>query len=153
MLGTQSVLFSKALSTLLRTTFDGDSQLDTWFFYILLLLFICTAAFWVSRLNKVSLACLHRAVCLLLLWLSKAGLAFRPRCTLCCVRGQLMPGWQTSNIAVMSPSHCTSCTHLHQFPGRQQAATPKPFHQSSFRWLPDVGRHGSRSWSWWCLPT
>lgn len=60
MLGTQSVLFSKALSTLLRTTFDGDSQLDTWFFYVLLLLFICTAAFWVSRLNKVSLACLKQ---------------------------------------------------------------------------------------------
>ena len=79
MLGTQSVLFSKALSTLLRTTFDGDSQLDTWFFYVLLLLFICTAAFWVSRLNKVSLACLHRAVCLLLLLHSPAGLALDVR--------------------------------------------------------------------------
>ncbi len=53
MIGTQSVLFSKALSTLLRTTLDGDSQLDSWFFWIVLLLFLCCAYFWVTSLNKV----------------------------------------------------------------------------------------------------
>ncbi|KAL3149128.1 hypothetical protein ABBQ32_001966 [Trebouxia sp. C0010 RCD-2024] len=52
MIGTQSVLFSKALSTLLRTTLDGDSQLDSWFFWIVLLLFLCCAYFWVTSLNK-----------------------------------------------------------------------------------------------------
>ena len=143
MLGTQSVLFSKALSTLLRTTFDGDSQLDTWFFYVLLLLFICTAAFWVSRLNKVSLAGLHRAVCLLLLLLIPAGLAHSCRCTaLCWARVQLMTGHPIGNIAAMPLSQCTMCTHLHSLLGSQQAATsfhgvPPAFMQK----LPDVCRH------------
>ena len=53
MIGTQSVLFSKALSTLMRTTIDGDSQLDSWFFWLVLLLFLCCAYFWVTRLNQV----------------------------------------------------------------------------------------------------
>lgn len=53
MIGTQSVLFSKALSTLLRTTLDGDSQLDSWFFWLVLVLFLCCAYFWVTSLNKV----------------------------------------------------------------------------------------------------
>ena len=56
MIGTQSVLFSKALSTLLRTTLDGDSQLDSWFFWMVLVLFLCCAYFWVTSLNKVSYA-------------------------------------------------------------------------------------------------
>lgn len=53
MLGTQSVLFSKTLSTLLRTTLDGNSQLGSWFTWIILMLFIATAVFWVTRLNLV----------------------------------------------------------------------------------------------------
>lgn len=53
MIGTQSVLFSKALSTLLRTTIDGDGQLDSWLFWVVLILFICCAYFWVMSLNKV----------------------------------------------------------------------------------------------------
>ena len=59
MIGTQSVLFSKALSTLLRTTIDGDSQLDSWFFWLVLVLFLCCAYFWVTSLNKVSRLCEH----------------------------------------------------------------------------------------------
>ncbi|KAL0055267.1 hypothetical protein WJX82_009682 [Trebouxia sp. C0006] len=52
MIGTQSVLFSKALSTLMRTTIDGHSQLGTWFFWLVLVLFLCCAYFWVTSLNK-----------------------------------------------------------------------------------------------------
>ncbi len=55
MIGTQSVLFSKALSTLMRTTIDGHSQLGTWFFWLVLVLFLCCAYFWVTSLNKVGL--------------------------------------------------------------------------------------------------
>ena len=55
MIGTQSVLFSKALSTLLRTTIDGDSQVDSWLFWLVLILFLCCAYFWVMSLNKVSI--------------------------------------------------------------------------------------------------
>lgn len=50
--GTQSVLFSKTLSILLRATVAGDSQLGYWFTYVVLLAFIITAVFWVTRLNK-----------------------------------------------------------------------------------------------------
>ena len=72
MIGTQSVLFSKALSTLLRTTIDGHSQLGSWFFWLVLLLFLCCAYFWVTSLNKVSHASnvycpLHIICCCLLL--------------------------------------------------------------------------------------
>lgn len=52
MIGTQSVLFSKALSTLMRTTIDGHSQLGTWFFWLVLVLFLCCAYFWVTSLNQ-----------------------------------------------------------------------------------------------------
>ncbi|CAD7699807.1 unnamed protein product [Ostreobium quekettii] len=52
LLGTQSVLFSKTLSTLLRTTLGGNNQLTSWFTWLVALVFICTATFWVSRLNK-----------------------------------------------------------------------------------------------------
>lgn len=54
LLGTQSVLFSKALSLLLRTTIQGNSQLGSWFVWINLMAFIVAAAFWVTRLNMVS---------------------------------------------------------------------------------------------------
>lgn len=59
LLGTQSVLFSKALSLLLRTTISGKSQLSSWFVYVNLLAFIVAAAFWVTRLNMVNGASLH----------------------------------------------------------------------------------------------
>lgn len=64
MIGTQSVLFSKALSSLLRTTIDGHSQLNSWFFWLVLILFLCCAYFWVTSLNKVSLSipCMARFV-------------------------------------------------------------------------------------------
>ncbi|GMH45330.1 hypothetical protein BSKO_13287 [Bryopsis sp. KO-2023] len=52
LLGTQSVLFSKTLSTLLRVTFGGNSQLDSWFTWIIILTFLFTSTFWVTRLNK-----------------------------------------------------------------------------------------------------
>ena len=52
LLGTQSVLFCKALSTLLRTTLHGQSQLGSWFFWTCLLALVLTALFWVSMLNK-----------------------------------------------------------------------------------------------------
>ena len=71
MIGTQSVLFSKALSTLLRTTIDGHSQLGSWFFWLVLLLFLCCAYFWVTSLNKVSQAsnvhCPQHIICCCLL--------------------------------------------------------------------------------------
>ena len=53
MIGTQSVLFSKTLSTLLRVTLGGNSQLRSWFTWVILALFLITSTFWVSRLNKV----------------------------------------------------------------------------------------------------
>ncbi|GBG85711.1 hypothetical protein CBR_g40440 [Chara braunii] len=51
-IGTQSVLFAKSLSILLRLTVNGDSQLNGWFTYVVLTLFIMTAAFWMIRLNQ-----------------------------------------------------------------------------------------------------
>jgi magnesium transporter len=53
MLGTQSVLFGKTLSLLIRTSIQGRNQLGTWFFWVVAALLVLTAAFWVSRLNKV----------------------------------------------------------------------------------------------------
>ena len=56
MLGTQSVVFCKSLSTLLRTTFAGHSQLASLFFWGLTAAFLATATFWVNRLNQVGTA-------------------------------------------------------------------------------------------------
>jgi hypothetical protein len=81
LIGTQSVLFSKTLAVLLRSTFSGDNQvgrgeggpsalprlggravltmhrpplqLGKWFTWLVLLAFLTTAIFWVTRLNKV----------------------------------------------------------------------------------------------------
>ncbi|KAH9328480.1 hypothetical protein KI387_000588, partial [Taxus chinensis] len=50
-IGSHSVLFAKSLSSLLRLTISGDSQLHGWFTYIIVSLFLCTAAFWMARLN------------------------------------------------------------------------------------------------------
>ncbi|GAQ88927.1 hypothetical protein KFL_004700090 [Klebsormidium nitens] len=51
-IGTQSVLFAKSLSVLMRLTMHGDSQLDGWFTYAVAILFALTAAFWMARLNQ-----------------------------------------------------------------------------------------------------
>eukprot|EP00241_Pyramimonas_parkeae_P017608 CAMPEP_0114292092 /NCGR_PEP_ID=MMETSP0059-20121206/8870_1 /TAXON_ID=36894 /ORGANISM="Pyramimonas parkeae, Strain CCMP726" /LENGTH=870 /DNA_ID=CAMNT_0001413703 /DNA_START=249 /DNA_END=2861 /DNA_ORIENTATION=- len=53
MLGSQSVLMAKTLSQLLRTTLTGDLQaLVSWFTYTILVVFVGTASFWATRLNK-----------------------------------------------------------------------------------------------------
>lgn len=49
--GSHSVLFAKSLSVLLRSTLEGDNQLDGWFTYIVFFLFVGTASFWMARLN------------------------------------------------------------------------------------------------------
>jgi drug/metabolite transporter (DMT)-like permease len=51
-LGTQAILFSKSVSTLLRATLAGDSQLGYWFTYVILVAFIFTIIFWATRLDK-----------------------------------------------------------------------------------------------------
>ncbi|KAJ7545952.1 hypothetical protein O6H91_08G017800 [Diphasiastrum complanatum] len=56
--GTHSVLFAKSLSLLLRLTLNGESQIEGWFTYLVLVLFLGTAAFWMSRLNE-GLAMFH----------------------------------------------------------------------------------------------
>jgi hypothetical protein len=53
LLGTQSVLYGKTLSMLLRTTVNGDSQLGFWYTWLSLALFIFFAAFWLTRYSKV----------------------------------------------------------------------------------------------------
>lgn len=50
-LGTQAVVFSKALASLLRATLSGNSQLGEWYTWVALLLFILFAVFWVNRFN------------------------------------------------------------------------------------------------------
>ncbi|KAI5077899.1 hypothetical protein GOP47_0007723 [Adiantum capillus-veneris] len=50
-IGSHSVLFAKSLSVLLRQTLNGDNELDGWFTYAVLLMFIFTASFWMTRLN------------------------------------------------------------------------------------------------------
>ena len=58
MLGTQSVVFAKSLSVLLRGSWHSPRQLLSSFFLANLVGFGVTAAFWVQRLNKVN-ATLH----------------------------------------------------------------------------------------------
>ena len=53
LLGTQSVLYGKTLSMLLRTSYNGDSQFGFWYFWLSLVLFIFFAAFWMTRYSKV----------------------------------------------------------------------------------------------------
>jgi len=52
LIGTQSVLFGKSMSLLLRTTLSGDSQAGNWYTWVVVVLFLCTAAFWMIRFNK-----------------------------------------------------------------------------------------------------
>ncbi|KAG0591731.1 hypothetical protein KC19_1G197200 [Ceratodon purpureus] len=49
--GSHSVLFAKSLSILLRSSMEGENQLDGWFTYLVFLLFAGTASFWMVRLN------------------------------------------------------------------------------------------------------
>jgi hypothetical protein len=51
-IGTQSVLFGKSVSMLLRTTLNGTSQLGYWYFWVSLLLFGLFACFWLTRFSK-----------------------------------------------------------------------------------------------------
>ncbi|GFR43906.1 hypothetical protein Agub_g5040, partial [Astrephomene gubernaculifera] len=52
LIGTQSVLFSKSMSVILRLTFSGENQLGNWYTWLVLPLFFLTAVFWITRLNK-----------------------------------------------------------------------------------------------------
>ncbi|XP_024371631.1 probable magnesium transporter NIPA8 isoform X2 [Physcomitrium patens] len=49
--GSHSVLFAKSLSVLLRSTLEGENQLDGLFTYLVFFLFAGTASFWMARLN------------------------------------------------------------------------------------------------------
>ncbi|CAM0945796.1 unnamed protein product [Alopecurus aequalis] len=50
--GSCSVLFAKSLSNMLRLTMSSRYQFHSWFTYCILLLFLCTAGFWMARLNE-----------------------------------------------------------------------------------------------------
>ncbi|XP_061375704.1 probable magnesium transporter NIPA8 [Gastrolobium bilobum] len=50
--GSCSVLFAKSLSNLLRLVMSNGYQLHSWFTYSMLLLFLSTAGFWMTRLNE-----------------------------------------------------------------------------------------------------
>ncbi|GLT73469.1 hypothetical protein SLA2020_453270 [Shorea laevis] len=50
--GSCSVLFAKSLSNLLRLAMYSGYQLHGWFTYSMLLLFLSTAGFWMTRLNE-----------------------------------------------------------------------------------------------------
>lgn len=50
--GSCSVLFAKSLSNLLRLSWSDGYQLHNWFTYSMLLLFLSTAGFWMTRLNE-----------------------------------------------------------------------------------------------------
>lgn len=51
-IGSCSVLFAKSLSNLLRLAMSNGYQLHSWFTYSMLLLFLSTAGFWMTRLNE-----------------------------------------------------------------------------------------------------
>ncbi|KAK9061628.1 hypothetical protein SSX86_018810 [Deinandra increscens subsp. villosa] len=51
-IGSCSVLFAKSLSNLLRLSMSSSYRLDSWFTFSILLLFLCTAGFWMARLNE-----------------------------------------------------------------------------------------------------
>lgn len=52
LLGTQTVLFAKMTSILLRSTFTGDNQLFNPITYAILILWIITMMFWLYRMNN-----------------------------------------------------------------------------------------------------
>ncbi|KAM3227139.1 hypothetical protein ACQJBY_059201 [Aegilops geniculata] len=47
-IGSCSVLFAKSLSNMLRLTMSSRYQFHSWFTYSILLLFLCTAGFWIA---------------------------------------------------------------------------------------------------------
>lgn len=51
-IGTQSVLYGKSMSLLLRTTLSGDNQVGQWYTWLVVVLFLGCAFFWVVRFNK-----------------------------------------------------------------------------------------------------
>ncbi|XP_010528116.1 PREDICTED: probable magnesium transporter NIPA8 isoform X2 [Tarenaya hassleriana] len=51
-IGSCSVLFAKSLSNLLRLAMSSSYELNSWFTYSMLLLFLSTAGFWMTRLNE-----------------------------------------------------------------------------------------------------
>ncbi|XP_054801295.1 probable magnesium transporter NIPA8 [Prosopis cineraria] len=51
-IGSCSVLFAKSLSNLLRRAMSSGYQLQSWFTYSMLLFFLSTAGFWMTRLNE-----------------------------------------------------------------------------------------------------
>ena len=53
LLGTQSVIYGKTLAVLLRTTLQGESQVDNWYTWFSLFIFILAAIWWGTRYNQV----------------------------------------------------------------------------------------------------
>ncbi|KAK4771728.1 hypothetical protein SAY86_013503 [Trapa natans] len=51
-IGSCSVLFAKSLSNMLRLAMSSSYELHSWFTYSMLLLFLSTAGFWMTRLNE-----------------------------------------------------------------------------------------------------
>jgi drug/metabolite transporter superfamily protein YnfA len=51
-IGTQSVLFGKSMSLLLRTTLAGNSQVGQWYTWIVVVAFLGCAFFWVRQFNN-----------------------------------------------------------------------------------------------------
>ncbi|AQK52785.1 putative magnesium transporter NIPA8 [Zea mays] len=51
-IGSCSVLFAKSLSNMMRLTMNSRYEFHSWFTYSIVLLFLCTAGFWMGRLNE-----------------------------------------------------------------------------------------------------
>ena len=51
-IGTQSVVQAKCLSILLRASLDGESQFGNWFMYFVLVAWLCSTSFWLTRMNR-----------------------------------------------------------------------------------------------------
>ena len=51
-IGTQSVLYGKSMSLLLRTSLAGNNQAGQWYTWLVVILFLGCAIFWVVRFNK-----------------------------------------------------------------------------------------------------
>eukprot|EP01101_Sappina_pedata_P008491 TRINITY_DN4719_c0_g1_i1.p1 TRINITY_DN4719_c0_g1~~TRINITY_DN4719_c0_g1_i1.p1 ORF type:complete len:433 (+),score=104.92 TRINITY_DN4719_c0_g1_i1:90-1388(+) len=52
LIGTQSVILGKSMSVLLRSTLTGDNQLNHYFTWAIVALFIFLSAFWIYQLNR-----------------------------------------------------------------------------------------------------
>lgn len=50
-IGTQSVVQAKCLSILLRASLEGDTQLTNWFTYFVLIMWLASTSFWLTRMN------------------------------------------------------------------------------------------------------